>query len=212
VTSPKFPDGPVVILGASYAKGWNPQIPGVPVVNKGVEGQQTFEVLARFDRDVVPSAPRAVILWGFINDIFRAPEGGLDASISRARTSIAAMVDRARANGIEPILATEVTARPRDNTWSEVLAGWIGWLRRKEAYQDGINRHVVAINQWMRDYAKREGILLLDLQSAVSDPATQRRIKEYATPDGSHISPAGYEALTKYAAPVLGRHFAATRR
>ena len=208
----KHPHGPVVLLGASYAKGWHPVIPGVTLINKGVEGQQTFELLARFEQDVVAASPRAVIIWGFINDIFRAPQGQIDAALTRAREAIVSMVGRARAEGIEPILATEVTARPRDNTWSDTFSGWIGWLRGKEAYQDGINRHVMAMNTWLRDYAAREGLLVLDLQSAVSEPETARRRKPFATPDGSHISEAGYEALSAYAVPILQAHFGRATR
>jgi lysophospholipase L1-like esterase len=210
VTSPviRFPAGPVVLLGASYAKGWSLGVPGIPILNKGVEGQQTFELLERFDRDVVAAAPRAVIVWGFINDVFRAPAGGTDAALTRARDSLSRIVARAREEGIEPILATEVTARPRDNTWSEVVSGWIGRMRGKDAYQDTINRHVLAINQWIRDQARSQRLLLLDLQPVVSDPSTNRRRKEFATPDGSHVSAAGYEALTAYAVPILTKHFA----
>ena len=74
-----YPDGPVVVLGASYAGGWQLEpIAGVSVVVRGVSGQQSFEVLERFERDVVSAKPRAVILWGFINDIFRAPAAEID--------------------------------------------------------------------------------------------------------------------------------------
>ena len=76
-------------------------------------GQQTFELAARFDADVASVRPRAVIVWGFINDVFRAPPGQVDAAIARARRSTEEIVGKARQAGIEPILATEVTLRTR---------------------------------------------------------------------------------------------------
>jgi lysophospholipase L1-like esterase len=199
-------DRPVVILGASYAGGWNPSVPGVRFVNKGVTGQQTFEMLARFEQDVVSQTPRAVIIWGFINDVFRTPPEQLDKGMARARESIVQMAAMSRARRIEPILATEITLRPRDNTWSEYFAGWAGWLLRRRSYQDFINGYVLTANEWMRTYAKDEGILLLDFQPVVSDKNNYRQ-KAYAASDGSHVSPEGYRALTAYAAPILQKHF-----
>jgi hypothetical protein len=56
-------DQPIVLLGASFAAGWQlPQVSGHPIVNKGVGGNHSFDMLARFDRDVVALRPRAVIV------------------------------------------------------------------------------------------------------------------------------------------------------
>ena len=201
----KNPSGPVVLLGASYAGGWDPKTIGAtPVINRGVPGQQSFEMLERFERDVVAVRPRAVILWGFINDVFRAPGGDPEKALARARDSYTRMLQLARENGIEPILASEVTVRPLD-TWTETLALWVGTLRGKEAYQDRINGHVIAMNRWLVDVARREGVLLLDLQSTLAEAGGRRR-REYTQHDGSHISPAGYRALTEYATPILEKH------
>ncbi len=206
--APEDPAPPVkvVILGASYAAGWMPSIPGVQVVNKGVTGQQAFELRDRFDRDVIAEKPRAVVIWGFINDVFRADRSKVGESLQRARASIEAMVAAARANGIEPVLATEVTMGPRLE-WSEWLAGWVGWAMGKASYQDYVNGHVLATNQWIRDYAAREHLLLLDLQPVVSD-AKQVRQQAYSKVDGSHLTPAGYEALSRYAVPILSKQLA----
>jgi uncharacterized SAM-binding protein YcdF (DUF218 family)/lysophospholipase L1-like esterase len=198
-------DGPVVILGASYAGGWLlAEIAGVPVVNKGVSGQQSFEFLERFENDVVSLRPRSVIIWGFINDIYRAPKDQVERALARARESYVTMVAAARRHGIQPILATEVTVRSR-NTLSDTVMTLLGDLLGRSSYQDGINAHVLAMNQWLRDFARREQLLLLDVQPALSESSGRRR-KEYAKDDGSHISTAGYDALTRYAGPLLEAH------
>lgn len=63
----------VVVIGASYARGWKPEsLWGANVVNKGASGEQTHEMLARFDDDVLALEPQMVIIWGFINDIYRS--------------------------------------------------------------------------------------------------------------------------------------------
>lgn len=200
------PSAPIVLLGASYAGGWRlPQIAGRSVINKGVQGQESWELLNRFDQDVVAVRPSAVILWGYINDVFRSPREKVDDATARARQSFEQMIAKARASGIEPIVATEVTIRSKDE-WGEWAASWIGWAMGKQSYHAYINGHVLALNDWLRGLAKREGLLLLDLQPVVSDGTNERR-KGMAKEDGSHITPPGYDALTAYAVPVLEAHF-----
>jgi uncharacterized SAM-binding protein YcdF (DUF218 family) len=200
------PTGPLVIHGASYAGGWPlKQVGAVPVVNTGVAGQQSFEMLERFERDVVSKRPRAVIVWGFINDVFRSAPDKMDAALARVRDSYTRMVAIARASGIEPILATEVTVRPVDS-WSETVMGPIGRLLGKESNAERINKHVLATNRWLMEYARQERLLLIDLQGTLSEASGQRR-REFALEDGSHIPPAGYTAITAYVTPILEAHF-----
>jgi hypothetical protein len=71
-------DDRIVLLGASYVRGWNLQdIAGCRVINKGVNGEQSFEMLSRFEQDVIAVCPRAVIIWGYINDIFRSEKANI---------------------------------------------------------------------------------------------------------------------------------------
>jgi lysophospholipase L1-like esterase len=194
--------GPVVVLGASYAGGWKLEsLGGVPVVNRGLNGQESAQMLERFERDVVAAEPRAVIIWGFINDLFRAPPDGVDPALARIRENYTRMIALARTHGIEPIVATEVTMVSKDS-WTEIAKSWMGALLGKESYQDRINRHVKASNLWLVDFAKQEGLIVLDVQRILADQSGQRR-REFAQEDGSHITVAGYEALTSFAQAVL---------
>ena len=108
----KNPAGPIALLGASYAGGWDlGRVHDVPVVNLGVSGQQSFDMLARFERDVVSIQPRAVILWGFVNDLFRSSPQD-ETALTRVRESYTRMIALARQNGIEPVVA--INHRPED--------------------------------------------------------------------------------------------------
>jgi lysophospholipase L1-like esterase len=196
----------VVLIGASYARGWSLfKFNGMEVVNKGESGEQSFEMLERFQEDVISLQPEAVIIWGFINDIFRSKRENIVAAKERAKNSFKEMVRLSVENGIIPILTTEVTVRGKDS-WKETIGAWIGGLTGKKSYQDYINQNVLEMNQWIRDYAKENELLLLDLQPVIADNKGKRK-KEYATEDGSHISDKGYEKLTKYATKVLNEHF-----
>lgn len=193
----------IVLIGASYAGGWplDKPIARYRMINKGVSGQQSFEILARFERDVLALKPDAVIIWGFINDIFRSDREKIEPTLKRTRDSFLAMVAMAKKAGVTPILAAEVTIRGKDG-WRETIEASIGSLLGRSSYQEYVNGHVRATNRWLRDLAAREGLLLLDLETILSDRQGIRR-KEFAQPDGSHISPQGYEAITRYIAAGL---------
>src|SRR5688572_9545947 len=52
----------MVIIGASYAAEWgNPKLPGYRVTNKGIDGQESSDLRARFERDVLALKPDTVM-------------------------------------------------------------------------------------------------------------------------------------------------------
>jgi lysophospholipase L1-like esterase len=195
-------EGSVVILGASYGKGWTPTaIPGVSFVNKGVAGEQSFEMLKRFEADVVAQNARAVIIWGFINDIFRTNRQDVGKAIAQVRENYLAMLERAEAAGIMPVLATEVTMGPKAGM-IEAAKILVGDLLGKQGYADYVNRHVMDTNTWLRELALSRGLHLLDFENALAG-AQGRRRRLYTADDGSHLTAAAYEALSRYADPHL---------
>jgi lysophospholipase L1-like esterase len=187
----------MVLIGASYAADWGtPDLPGFKVANKGMGGHETSQVLARFETDVIAAKPQVVLIWGHINDIFRAPNGDMQAAASRATRNLAEMTSRASQAGIRVIIATEVTLnRP------EGFMEWIGQtaaaLRGKQTYQERINHHVRVVNEFVRSHAREKGFLLLDFEKVFDDGAGFRK-SSYARRNDTHISEAGYAALTEY--------------
>jgi lysophospholipase L1-like esterase len=193
-----------VVIGASYARGWTDDAWGkFAIVNKGVDGERSTEMLARFGRDVLEERPDVVIIWGFINDIFRSSREGIDPTLEDTRRNIVKMVDLAKVNGIKPVLATEVTIRGRSGL-KETIASWLGRIKGGESYQDYVNRHVLRTNQWIREYALEQKVQLLDFQPLLAD-GEGRRKPEYAKEDGSHLSAPAYKRLSQYAGEILGR-------
>ncbi len=193
----------IVLIGASYAEGLElAAVAGRPILNKGVGGEQSFEMLARFQTDVIDQKPQAVIMWGFINDIFRADRAQIPAAIERIKTSYREMVRLAQANGIVPILATEVTMGPRGG-FKERVVGWIAGLMGKTSYQAFINRHVLEVNSWLKTYAADQSLQVLDLQQLLAEEEGALRQRRYAQEDGSHISVQGYAAIVAYLQDVL---------
>ena len=196
----------IVILGASYAKGWGePILPGFArTVNRGVGGEETADMLKRFDKDVVAARPDAVLIWGHVNDITRSSPDALEAKKAASRRHYLEMFSRAGSANIQVILATEIPWTEQTGMLNTVRA-WIGQLRGKQGYAERVSGHVHELNGFLKEQAAKERLVLLDFEREFANEAGTRR-SEFAAADGSHISPAGYAALTAYSQRELGRH------
>jgi lysophospholipase L1-like esterase len=198
-------DRSIVILGASYAMGWgSPALPGyTQVINRGIGGEETGDMLKRMSTDVVAARPDAVLIWGHVNNITRSPPDRIEAAKTAARGHYTEMLKQARAAGIEVIFATEVPWTEPAGFLNDIQA-WIGHLRGKQSYGERVSAHVRELNAFLRDLAKRESIVLLDFERVFAPDGGTRK-PEFGADDGSHISKAGYQALTSYAALELRR-------
>lgn len=195
----------LVILGASYAKGWGtPVLPGYQrVINRGIGGEETGGMLRRFQADVVGAKADAVLIWGHVNNISRAAPDRIEAAKAAARSDFDAMVKLAQSANIEVILATEIPWTEASGIL-ETVYGWIARLRGKTSYATRVSAHVEEVNEYLRTLAQREGLRLLDFGRAFANEDGTRK-SEYAAEDGSHISRAGYHALSAYASKEMQR-------
>jgi acyl-CoA thioesterase-1 len=192
----------LVIIGASYAAEWeSPKLPGYTVTNKGIGGQESSDLRARFETDVIALKPDTVMIWGHYNDVVRAKPENMAAAKKKAQDNYQAMIEQARAAGITPILVTELTI-PVPDTMKEKLLGLAASLLGKNDYRTQKNTEIKAVNAWLRDYAKAQKIQLVDLEAALDSGNGTRKV-EYTRSDNSHVSPAGYQAITKYVASQL---------
>jgi len=189
----------LVILGASYAQGWGtPLLAGYDrVINRGVGGEETGDMLARLPADVLAAKPHAVLVWGHVNNITRAAPDGIEAAKSAARGHYDQMLRQARAAGIDVIFATEVPWT-EESGFINTVYGWLAGLMGKTSYAVRVSGHVEDVNAHLRALAAREGLRLLDFGKAFANEDGTRR-QEFAAEDGSHINEAGYRALTEYA-------------
>ena len=197
----------LVILGASYAKSWGtPPLPGYRVVNRGVGGEQTKGMRARFPKDVVAVRPDVVLIWGHINNITQsnvanATAGQAEAVKKAAREDYLVMLQQARAAGIDVILATEIPLAESAGIMNEAKA-LLGRLLGKQSYAERVNLQVRDLNAFVRQLAARQGLRLLDFETVFA-PEGGARKPAFATEDRSHVTAAGYEALTAYAVREL---------
>jgi len=128
----------IVCLGDSITYGfpWGPEASWVSmlarvidgeVINKGINGNTTWDMVNRFDRAVLKYNPTHVIIMGGINDVI------CGESFDRIAFNLQAMVDKALDAGIKVILGLPTAI---DNEYWEKLVvrirpGCGNWPRLK---------------------------------------------------------------------------------
>lgn len=190
-------DERMVIIGASYAESWPAdRLGNYKVLNRGVGGEETADMLQRFERDALSENPDAVLIWGFINDIFRANADNMADAKKEVRDNIQSMISMAAAAGIRVIVATEVTTGEQAG-FTNWVAARIGRLMGKTSYQDYINGHVQDVNQWLLNEVASEEVTVVDFQAALAGDHGMRK-PEYTADDGSHLTDEAYKRLSAY--------------
>ena len=167
----------LVLFGDSVFQDWGELQPGLfndSWVGRGVRGQGTMRLLARFRPDVIALKPRTVIIAGGINDLIAADTLiGPDQFIA----NIESLVDLAEAKGITVILAT---LPPVDRF--VVRPGFA-----PQAMTAKLNRR-------LRDLAQRRGLVLADFNAVLVAPDGLSQRAGFSD-DGIHPTLAAYRAL-----------------
>ncbi len=182
------PAGPgrVVFIGDSITETWAPAIPALfagDTLDRGVSGQTTTQMLARFRMDVLDLHPAVVHIMGGINDIARVPGTAL------TRSNIQSMVELARARGIAVVLGS-VTPSSR--------------FQGSPALKPG--PHIVWLNRWLRDYAARNDLVFADYHAALVD--AELGIRDGLSNDGLHPNRSGFAIMTPLAQAAVRRALA----
>jgi lysophospholipase L1-like esterase len=93
------------------------------VVNSGVDGERSDQILARFERDVVARGPRVVVIIAGVNDVYQGRAAGF------VTEQLAAMYARAAEAGIAVVAGSIIpydTATPEQNARMHEINDWIG--------------------------------------------------------------------------------------
>jgi lysophospholipase L1-like esterase len=176
-----------VFIGDSITEMWavaQPDFFSNGVVNRGVSGQTSPQILLRFMADVVALRPRAVHLMCGVNDI--AGNTG-PTTPDDFRNNIYAMVDLARANAIAVILGglAPVTALP----WADGVAN--------------PRSRVLELNRWLEALAADQGLSYADYFTALAD--AKGTFRSDLTRDGLHPRRQAYALMRTVVAPHLRR-------
>lgn len=179
-------EGRVVFMGDSITDAWGRRygsfFPGKPYVNRGISGQTTPQMLIRFRPDVIALKPKAVVILAGTNDI--AGNTG-PMTLEEIEGNLTSMAELAKANGVKVVLASVMPVcdyiRPQTD-------------RRPP-------EKIVALNEWMKSYAQRNGLVYLDYYSAMLDE--NKMFKKELTYDGLHPNEAGYAVMAPLAQKAI---------
>lgn len=146
------------------------------ILNRGVNGERSDEIRARFDRDVIDAAPSIVVLIAGVNDVYQGRPA------AHVIEQLRWMYDRALKARIRVVAGTIIpfnTATPDQNA------------RMRE------------INEWIRSQATASGIAFVDTRAAAA--ATDDPDRLFDSPDQLHPSPGGYRRMADAIRPVIER-------
>lgn len=176
----------IVFMGDSITEGWARAHPGFfapGMVNRGISGQTTPQMLIRFQADVIALHPKLVHIMAGTNDI-AGNTGATDAQ--SYRNNIMAMVEMAKMNRIKVILASIPPVL--DFPWRPKL--------RPAAI-------VRQQNSWLRAYARQQHLIFVDYWSALADETGA--LRRSLTFDGVHPNAAGYDQMEPLVHDALRR-------
>jgi lysophospholipase L1-like esterase len=166
----------VVFMGDSITENWALGDPGFfdrGLINRGISGQTTAQMLVRFQSDVIALRPQIVHILGGTNDI-AGNTGPMTAQ--DFENNIKSMVQIARANGIRVILGS-IPPVAAFNWQPEVDPK--PWVKK--------------LNVWLRAYAAQCDVEYIDYYPLLAGPSGEFRAD--LSNDGVHPNRSGYRLM-----------------
>lgn len=145
----------------------------IEIINKGINGDLTSDMLKRFKKDVISENPSHVIILGGANDVTAA------VNKETVLENIKIMCDLSMESNIIPIIGLPI---PINDQWGEYrLSGYRGL---------------------MRGYAGEKGYLMIDFYSALLEKESGG-IQSGLHEDGIHPSIEGYQTMAETAISLI---------
>ena len=152
----------------------------IPVVNSGIGGNKTYDILNNMDERVYQYNPTTVFLLIGTNDLFHRT----DLEIVNNIEDIVKKIHENRKNAK---IYVESIYPVNNNTDNDVVVDWMVSTRD--------NDRIKKINKMLKENSKEYDYKYLDFYSLLKDENDDLKL-EY-TVDGLHISEKGYEKITK---------------
>jgi lysophospholipase L1-like esterase len=183
------------LLGEDLRRRW-PQL-AATTINKGVGGEMAFQMLARFDRDVLPYRPQLVIWQTGSNQALRSEDiegytGTIREGISRLK---AAQVDIVL---MDPQFAPRILARPMHLLIVDSIGAVANDMKVGVFRRFAVMRHWVSSGQYkVEDIISSDGLhmndvsysciarLLADSLAAAAEPETHAQRRSEGARDAS---------------------------
>ena len=172
----------IVLFGDSITFHWPedllPDDATMRFVNRAIPGQNTSQMLLRFEDDVVALGPAVVVILAGTNDL-RAhagrPEDLRDGVTRQFQRNITAMADIAAARQISVVLCSITPVGPS---------------------QAGVFRDpatIIVLNQWLAHFAQERALTYLDYHEDLRQE--DGLLKPEFSTDDLHVNRAGYHVM-----------------
>ncbi|HWQ53574.1 MAG TPA: GDSL-type esterase/lipase family protein [Bryobacteraceae bacterium] len=171
----------VVFLGDSITDGWrlNEYFPGRDVINRGISGQITSQMLGRMAADVIDLKPQAMLVLAGTNDIARG------IPLRAIENNLTMIADLADFHKITPLFASILPISDYHRQQSTA---------RPPA-------QILELNAWLKNFCARRNFRYVDYFAAVVDQAGF--IGKDLANDGLHPNAAGYRLMAPVAAQAI---------
>jgi lysophospholipase L1-like esterase len=176
----------VVFLGDSITENWryaDPSLFSDEIIDRGISGQTSSQILLRFYPDVVALRPELVHIMAGTNDVLKDTDAIGDDDIVN---NIAAMIDIAQINHIKVVLASIPPISVQ--SWQPDL---------KPAAR------LSALNERLRVLATARKILFVDYRASLKD--VDDGLSADLGNDGVHPNRAGYAAMRPLAKRAIAQ-------
>jgi acyl-CoA thioesterase I len=186
----------VVFIGDSITQGYPDydqrytrwimeRLPGFSIINRGINGNHTTQMVDRFTRDVLADMPDIVFILAGTNDPY------FDLPVETTMQNIRQMIAMAQESGASVILCT---VPPQGGVRPHCV------------------QRTADINQRITALAAREGLPLIDLFTAMAKTDNPDILNPDYTGDMLHPNTAGNQRIAQMAVPVIMRVAASRAR
>ncbi len=167
----------IVMFGDSITEdgNWTGLLQRNDVKNSGYSGFTTGQLLSIMDSSVLQYSPKICFVLGGINDL------AIGVPVESVFENQKKIVFLIQSNNIIPVLQSTIHVR----------------------FMDGLNSKVKMLNEKLSEFAEKEKIDYLDLNSFLSEGGD---LKGEFTTDGVHLTPQAYEPWAACLLDVLDQY------
>jgi len=176
----------IVLMGDSITEFWKQRDPGFfddkpYLVNRGIGGQTTPQMLERFPTDVIALKPKVVVILAGTNDI--AGNTG-KISLESIMDNIVKMAEMAKKHQIKVVLC------------SVLPASAFSWNLQMQPAEK-----IIQLNKMIKAYADKHHLAYVDYFSATVDG--NKGLKKEFSGDGVHPNKKGYKVMEPLLAAAI---------
>ncbi|MBR5564013.1 MAG: hypothetical protein IKW11_07280 [Bacteroidales bacterium] len=150
-------------------------------VDRGVSGQNTTQMLARFDKDIVDLNPKVVVIMGGTNDLAQG------VTKKQILANLTAMAEKADAAGIKVVLCS---VTPCNDNYSKLSPKNKG-------------PHIIELNGMIKEYVDSKGFTYCNYWPALVADDQLALHPDYCLYDHLHPGPDGYDVMEAIIKPII---------